>query len=124
MTDDHIPDLVKRIRARRERFLEQGFIYRATFVAAGFTVLLAGVAMIVLPGPALIVIPIGLAMLSLQFAWAENLLENALERAAEAGKKMAETSPRQRILSAVAIALGIAAAVTAAILYDIPYLPV
>ena len=116
--------LIERIRARREHFLQQGLIYRGAFVIAGFTVLLCGLAMIVLPGPALIVIPIGLAMLSLQFAWAENLLENALERAAAAAKTVAKTSPRQRVLTAIAIVLAAGAAVTAVVLLDIPFLPV
>lgn len=41
----------------------------------GFTVVLIGVAMIVLPGPALIVIPLGLAVLGTEFLWARNLLK-------------------------------------------------
>jgi len=36
----------------------------------GSTVLAVGVALIVLPGPAIIVIPIGLMILSAEFAWA------------------------------------------------------
>jgi tellurite resistance protein TerC len=40
----------------------------------GGTVLVVGVLMIVLPGPAFVVIPVGLAILSLEFAWARNWL--------------------------------------------------
>jgi uncharacterized protein (TIGR02611 family) len=40
----------------------------------GFTVLLIGIAMIVLPGPAFIVIPLGLAILASEFVWARRLL--------------------------------------------------
>jgi len=40
----------------------------------GGTVLLLGLTLILLPGPALIVIPIGLAILSLEFAWAATWL--------------------------------------------------
>jgi hypothetical protein len=36
----------------------------------GITVVLLGVALLVLPGPAFIVIPIGLAILATEFAWA------------------------------------------------------
>jgi len=43
----------------------------------GFTVLLIGVAMIVLPGPAFLVIPLGLAILATEFVWAESLLKRA-----------------------------------------------
>lgn len=41
----------------------------------GFTVLFVGIAMLVLPGPAVIFIPAGLAILATQFAWARNLLK-------------------------------------------------
>jgi uncharacterized protein (TIGR02611 family) len=40
----------------------------------GFTVLLIGIAMIVLPGPAFIVIPLALAILATEFVWARRLL--------------------------------------------------
>ena len=43
---------------------------RIVIAILGFTVLLGGVIMIVTPGPALIVIPAGLAILGLEFAWA------------------------------------------------------
>lgn len=36
----------------------------------GATVLLIGVIMLVTPGPAIVVIPVGLAILSLEFTWA------------------------------------------------------
>ena len=40
----------------------------------GTTVLLLGSAMIVLPGPAFVVIPVGLAILGTEFAWARRWL--------------------------------------------------
>ena len=43
---------------------------RIAVTVVGSAVLAVGVALIVLPGPAIIVIPIGLAILSLEFAWA------------------------------------------------------
>ncbi len=43
----------------------------------GITVILAGFAMIVLPGPALLVIPAGLAILATEFVWARRLLRKA-----------------------------------------------
>jgi tellurite resistance protein TerC len=36
----------------------------------GFTVLLIGIAMILVPGPEFIVIPVGLAILATEFVWA------------------------------------------------------
>jgi hypothetical protein len=41
----------------------------------GFGVLAFGVALIVLPGPAIVVIPLGLAILATEFRWARKLLE-------------------------------------------------
>ncbi len=103
--------MVVKLRRRREAYVAKGPIYKAAWVAAGLVVLLAGLAMIVTPGPALVVIPIGLAMLSLQFDWAEKLLERALERATGAGEAAKSLSRRQKILGAVAIVLGVACVV-------------
>ncbi|MDQ3768996.1 MAG: PGPGW domain-containing protein [Actinomycetota bacterium] len=100
--------MVVRLRRRRDAYLARNMIYKAAWVTAGLIVFLAGLVMIVVPGPALVVIPIGLAMLSLQFAWAENLLERALERATDAGEAAKGLSGRQKILGAVAIVLGLA----------------
>jgi tellurite resistance protein TerC len=43
----------------------------------GGTVLLIGFALIFLPGPAFLVIPLGLAILATEFAWARHYLEKA-----------------------------------------------
>jgi uncharacterized protein (TIGR02611 family) len=43
---------------------------RIAIAVLGSTVLVLGIVMIVAPGPALIVIPIGLAILGIEFAWA------------------------------------------------------
>ncbi len=40
----------------------------------GFSVLAFGVALIILPGPAIVVIPAGLAILATEFLWARRLL--------------------------------------------------
>jgi len=42
----------------------------------GFTVLGAGLAMTVLPGPAIVVIPAGLGILATELPWAKKLLQN------------------------------------------------
>lgn len=46
----------------------------------GVTVLLLGIALIFLPGPAFLVIPIGLAILATEFAWARLLLKKVKQR--------------------------------------------
>ena len=55
---------------------------RIVITLTGFTVLLVGFAMIVLPGPAFVVIPAGLAILGLEFAWARHTLRALRKRGA------------------------------------------
>ena len=40
----------------------------------GSTILLIGLALVVLPGPAVVVIPVGLAILASEFAWARRII--------------------------------------------------
>ncbi|MDE2059757.1 MAG: PGPGW domain-containing protein [candidate division NC10 bacterium] len=47
---------------------------RVVVIVVGFTVLLIGIVLIVLPGPATLVIPLGLAILATEFVWAKRLL--------------------------------------------------
>jgi hypothetical protein len=60
----------------------------------GGTVLLIGVALIVLPGPAFIVIPIGLAILATEFAWAKRAVARARAMVAKARGRKAEAVTR------------------------------
>lgn len=48
---------------------------RVIIGAMGFTVLALGLVMVVLPGPAFIVIPVGLGILATEFVWARNLMK-------------------------------------------------
>jgi len=57
------------------------------FVIGG-TILLFGIVLIFIPGPAIIVIPIGLAILATEFVWARALLENAKQKAKNLHKTM------------------------------------
>ena len=47
---------------------------RVIVIVVGTTVLVMGIAMIALPGPAVVVIPIGLSVLATEFVWARRLL--------------------------------------------------
>ena len=53
---------------------------RLFVVVIGFTILAIGIAMIVLPGPAIVVIPLALGILATEFAWAHRLLRLVRER--------------------------------------------
>jgi uncharacterized protein (TIGR02611 family) len=56
-------------------------VRRIIVTVIGATVLLIGVALLVLPGPAFIVIPIGLAILATEYAWARNWLRKVRQMA-------------------------------------------
>ena len=58
---------------------------RVAVAVVGAALVAAGVAMLVLPGPGLLVIIAGLAVLATEFAWAAVLLDKAKDRAARAG---------------------------------------
>ncbi|HXZ85608.1 MAG TPA: TerC/Alx family metal homeostasis membrane protein [Myxococcota bacterium] len=58
--------------------------WRVIVLVVGGTVLLVGVAMLVLPGPGLIVAPAGLAILATEFVWARRLLARVRDSASNA----------------------------------------
>src|SRR4051795_6720052 len=111
MADESKPSkaqqLVDGLAERRRRHKERSRVYRAAVVAAGVIVLLGGLAMTVLPGPAVVVIPIGLSLLALEFVWAETVLEKLAKGADFA---LARRPPRNVLIAAAAVlVLGVAA---------------
>lgn len=54
---------------------------RLVILLVGGTVLAVGLAMVLLPGPAIVVIPLGLAILAIEFAWARQWLVKMREKA-------------------------------------------
>jgi uncharacterized protein (TIGR02611 family) len=117
------PRIVRRLEAQRARHRDRPLPVRILYILVGFTLLGAGVAMLVLPGPAFVVIPVGLAILSLEFAWAERLLHHALVRGEAAKRRAARTTTTERILTGIAVALGAGALLAWGLLGDIPLLP-
>lgn len=57
---------------------------RIVIGVVGMTVLLIGVIMVVTPGPALLFIPLGLGILSIEFAWARYWLRRVREKFSDA----------------------------------------
>jgi uncharacterized protein (TIGR02611 family) len=73
---------------------------RIAVTIAGFAVLLAGVILLVLPGPGWLLIFLGLAILATEYMWAARLLEAAKRKAEQAKdavlrKKSAKQPPAQ-----------------------------
>lgn len=55
-------------------------VRKIVIAIVGVSVILIGAAMIFLPGPAIVVIPVGLAILATEFAWAKVLLHKLKEK--------------------------------------------
>jgi uncharacterized protein (TIGR02611 family) len=60
---------------------------RAAVFVAGWVIVLAGIAMLILPGPGLLVIIAGLSVLAIEFAWAARLRDQAKDKAKAAAEK-------------------------------------
>lgn len=68
-------------------------IRRIVVGVLGGTVLLLGLALLVLPGPAFIVIPAGLAILATEFVWARRWLRKGREAFDKARGRPATVAP-------------------------------
>ena len=70
-----------RLRERRERHRQRHIFVRMLVVLGGFAALFGGLALLVLPGPGIPLIVVGLGLLALEFKWAEAALGRALVHA-------------------------------------------
>jgi tellurite resistance protein TerC len=68
-------------------------VRRVIISVVGATVLLIGVALLVLPGPAFIVIPIGLAILASEYAWARRWLKKSSSNGRRSVSVRSRTNP-------------------------------
>ena len=88
---------MSRLIARYRLFLCQLNLHslrKLAIAVVGGSVVLVGIAMLVLPGPAILVIPLGLAILATEFLWARRwlkraraLLPNGNKRSPSSGKE-------------------------------------
>ncbi|HSS16642.1 MAG TPA: PGPGW domain-containing protein [Candidatus Dormibacteraeota bacterium] len=69
-------------------------VKRVIVSVVGATVLLIGVALLILPGPAFIVIPVGLAILASEYAWARRWLKKVRQMASNVVSGRDRTTPR------------------------------
>jgi uncharacterized protein (TIGR02611 family) len=117
--------MAEELHERRERHLQRSKAYRLAVIVAGFLVVAAGIVLSGpgVPGPGFLVILIGLALLALEFAWAERLMRRALRYVEKASQRASDQSTRTKVIAGVAVALAAAAAVGAIIVFDIPIPP-
>jgi uncharacterized protein (TIGR02611 family) len=71
----------------------------------GVAVVLAGVSMLVLPGPGVIVIILGLVILATEFAWAERVLDRTTATAAGAASRVTDNRNGRAALAASGIGM-------------------
>src|SRR5215475_11109776 len=74
-------------------------VRRVIVSVVGVTVLLIGIALLVLPGPAFIVIPLGLAILATEYAWARRWLRKVGRIAKDVVSGRKRTSVPDLVLS-------------------------
>src|SRR6478736_3172590 len=67
-------------------------VRRLIVFVLGISVVLVGMIMIVTPGPAVVVIPLGLAILATEFLWARRLLDSLKGRLADAHSAASRTN--------------------------------
>jgi len=72
----------------------QSAAHKIIALVVGSTALILVVAMIVLPGPGLVVIPIGIAILSAEFVWARRLLSRLREEVRSVASSASSASPK------------------------------
>jgi hypothetical protein len=82
----------------------------------GFATLLGGLALLVLPGPGIPLVVLGLGLLALEFAWAEAALGRVLRHA----DRMKPTTGRQRVAGGVAALAAAGVGATSLVLWGIP----
>jgi uncharacterized protein (TIGR02611 family) len=115
---------VEGLQERRARHKERHHLIRVAAAIGGFLVVLLGIVLIPLPGPGLLVVAVGLAVLALEFAWAEHLLEKTVDRLSEARERVKRASPVGQAAVALIGVLAAAASLIVAYTWDIPLLPV
>jgi uncharacterized protein (TIGR02611 family) len=125
-TPDEPPELLVRLRERKERHKQRHLLHRIAIVILGVLIVFAGIVMSGpgVPGPGIATILIGLGFLALEFDWAERMMERVIVWGDQVKDRAEGTSTTQRIVVAFVTALAVAAFAVAAILWDIPLVPV
>ena len=124
--EDDTPELLIKLRERKERHKQRNFVHRAAVVVAGVLVVCVGIFLSApgVPGPGIVTILLGLGLLALEFDRAERWLERAIIWGDRALGSTEHTTTGQRVVATIATVVVVAAFVIAAVLWDIPLVPV
>ena len=107
MLDLHTPTQWIKVIARNAK--------RLMILILGVAVLAAGVAMLALPGPGVLVIILGLVILATEFAWAERLLDRTTATAAGAASRVTDNNTGRAALAFSGLAMIVGGIVTAVV---------
>ena len=101
--------MIDRLEERRERHAQRHKLYRIGFGVAAVLVLLAGtiLSLPLVPGPGLPLVAVGLAMLALEFAWAERLLRRIAHRIDQVEERIGWAGIVALLVGAVAVGVAV-----------------
>ena len=102
MEDDTKEVLRSRVEQVQRAYGHHNIVFRVVWVLVGATIVLAGLALTVIPGPAVVVLPVGMAMLAAEFTWARRLLDVGINRGVDA-KRFVQRSRAARLFSTLAV---------------------
>ena len=91
---------------------------RLAVFLVGTAIVGAGLAMLVLPGPGLLIIIVGLAVLATEFVWAERALDRTTATAANAASKVTNNAAGRRALVMSGVCMVIGGALVVVLLGD------
>ena len=117
--------LIERLRARKDQHRQRGRLYRISFAALGLILVLGGavLSLPLVPGPGLLLVAIGLAILALESDRAERLLETVLARLDRIGEEAKGMSTTLKVVVAALGLVAVAAGVAAVVVWDVPLIP-
>ena len=103
-------------------------VTKVVVTIVGSVVTLVGIITLVTPGPAVVIIPLGLAILATEWHWARRVLVWVRTKFRQAQARSAALDPvvrrRRRVLSAIAVIVVVGAAAAYLYVYDWPTLAI
>ena len=97
-------DAQEKIERAQEVYDRHGVVVHVLWVGVAVVLILGGLAMSVLPGPATVVIPAGLAMLAVVFGWARRLLLAGVDHGSDAVEHVKRTQTWVKVLTVAVVA--------------------
>jgi uncharacterized protein (TIGR02611 family) len=121
MTEQH--PRVEKLRQRKERHKQRPRLVRVLVAVGGFATVAGGIALLVLPGPGIPLLVVGLGLLALEFDWAEAAFVRTLEKAEQAARLAGRRGRKAKVFG-IGASLMLAAAIAAAFaVWGLPGLP-